>query len=275
MTMNIKKSVKNGISNGIFAYNRSFGSKALKKGNSRILMYHAIESPDIRKDKMCLAVPRETFRMHMQYLKENGFRVVGLLELADRITNNSPIPDKTVAITFDDGFKSILTNALPILKEFGFPATLFVNIYFVERKLPENLYWHGWETLSWHEIRSLYGAGMSIGSHGVTHRRLAGLNEKELKNEIADSRELIEKNINSRIYAFCYPHGAFNNKVKKVLSDNGFRYACSGIEGINNAHSDIFMLKRTEITAFDDMPIKFEKKLLGCYDWLGYIGVHR
>ena len=157
-------------------------------------MYHSVENADLAEDKMGLAVTPETFYMHMKYLKENKFTIIGLLELADRITGQSLLHEKSVVITFDDGYRSILTNALPILKEFGFSATLFVNIYFVERKLPERLYCHNWETLNWDEVRKLYEAGMLIGSHAVTHKKLTELNDEELKRELADSKELIERN---------------------------------------------------------------------------------
>ena len=116
--MAIKRALKDGISDCVFAYKKHFQSKLSLKRNCRILMYHSIENSDPKKDEMGLANPTDIFRMHMQYLKENEFHVIDLPDLVNRIKDNISIPDKSVVITFDDGFRSILTNALPLLKEF-------------------------------------------------------------------------------------------------------------------------------------------------------------
>ena len=220
---------------------------------------------------MGLAVPPPAFEMHMRYLKKNGFCVIGLADLARKIKSRLPIPRKSVAIAFDDGYRSILTNALPILKKFEFTATLFVNVYFLERKLPKHVYWHDWQTLNWDDLRKLHEAGISIGSHALTHRSLAGMNTEELIGEIDASRKTIEGKISSEVYAFSFPHGRYTSEAKSILKDRGFLCACSSVNGANDKNADIFALKRTEITAFDDSPLKFEKKILGCYDWLAYL----
>ncbi len=267
--MAFKKVLKDRISDLVFIYKKHSHSEFSQKKKCRILLYHSIERSDQKKDKMGLGAPPEIFRMHMQYLKENNFRIIDLPSLVKRINNNISIPDKSVVITFDDGYKSILTEALPIIKEFGFKAILFVNLYFVERKLPDHLFWHDWPTLNWGEINELYDAGVSIGSHAVTHNELAGLNDEELKKEIADSKELIERNINGKINTFSYPHGSFNEKVIEALKNNNYVCSCSSIEGTNDSQSNLFALKRTEITSFDNTQHKFEKKISGSYDWLG------
>lgn len=269
--MGMKRILKAKLSDCIFSCRKLNKSRLLKRKSCRILMYHSIENSDLSEDKMGLAVPPETFYIHMKYLKENKFYVIGLLELVSKIANRQLIPKKSIVITFDDGFRSILMKALPILKKLSFTATLFINIYFVENKMPKHLYWHDWQTLNWDEIKRLYEEGLLIGSHAVTHKKLTELNEEDLKNEIMGSRELIERNIRAKINTFSYPQGAFNKKVKEALRNNNFICSCSSIEGTNDSQSDLFALRRTEITASDDTPLKFEKKILGSYDWLGMI----
>ncbi|NQU94897.1 MAG: polysaccharide deacetylase family protein [Candidatus Omnitrophica bacterium] len=265
----IKRISKNIASNIIFARRRIAKSKILDKESCRILAYHAIESSDPSKDLMGLAVLPSVFEMHMRYLKEEGFCVIGLLDLAESLRKGIAPPKRSIVITFDDGYKSILTNAMPIVKKFDFKATLFVNIYFLEQKLPKHVYWHSWQTLDWGDLIKLGQAGFSIGSHALTHKRLTEIDREALIGEIAGSRETIEKNIHDKIYAFSFPHGKYTNETKNILKQEGFLCACSSVNGINDKNADIFTLKRTEITGFDDSPIKFEKKLLGCYDWLG------
>lgn len=268
----INRLVKDRLSDLVFVCRKLAGSAEHLKHGCRILMYHSIENSNPHKDKMGLAVPPDVFRMQMEYLKENGFHVIGLSDFARRTRQKSPIPERSVAITFDDGYRSILTNALPILQKQGFAATLFINIYFVDRKLSRDAYWCDWQTLSWDEVRKLSGDGMAIGSHGMTHRRLSGLSYDEISSEILRSKEIIENNIRRAVNEFSYPQGSFNEEAMKILQANGFVCACSSLCGINGKEPDMFALKRTEITAFDDTPVKFGKKVFGCYDWLSIAG---
>lgn len=272
--MSVKRIIRDRISDGVFGVKRLAKPIVLAQNSCRILMYHSIEDVDTAKDPMNLAVSPETFYMQMEYLKLNGFRVISLAELSGRIAEGAAIPPKSVTVTFDDGFRSILTHAFPVLKKFGFQATLFVNIYFIERKLPEDLYWRQWQTLNWGEVKRLHDEGLGIGSHAFTHRRLTSVEKGELEREIVTSKELIEKNIGSSVSTFCYPHGIFNAEVKKKVIDTGYHSSCSSIEGVNKAGSDIFALRRTEIFPFDDTPFKFEKKMLGSQDWLRFVRSH-
>lgn len=268
----INRYIKDNFSDLIFLFRRLTGSAESLKDGCRILMYHSVENSDSQTDRMGLAVSPDVFGMQMAYLKENGFHVIGLSDFAERMRRKLPIPERSVVITFDDGYRSILTNAFPVLKKHGFAATLFVNINFVERKLSRDSYWCDWQTLSWDEVRKLSGDGMSIGSHGMTHRRLSELSYDEILSEILRSKELIEHTINKSVGEFSYPQGSFNKDAMKILQNNGFVCACSSLCGINDNEPDIFALKRTEITAFDDTPVKFGKKVAGCYDWLSIAG---
>jgi peptidoglycan/xylan/chitin deacetylase (PgdA/CDA1 family) len=101
------------------------------------------------------------------------------------------------------------------------------------------------------------------------------MGKEELSFEVTRSKDIIEKNTGGPIRAFCYPHGAFDANVKEAVKSAGFGCASSGIEGVNTPGSDIFELRRTEITSSDDTELKFEKKLFGYHDWLGHLGVHR
>lgn len=269
--MAIKRIIKYKISDCIYYYKKYGHINSFNGGGARILLYHAIQECNFRTDKMGLAVPQDVFYMQMKYLKEEGFYVTGLSQLIDTIIYGRLIPEKSIAITFDDGYKSIFKNAFPILKEFNFSAALFINIFVIERRIPECFYWHAWDALSWEEIKALSSAGIAIGSHGYSHRGLDKLSEKELQYEISKSQDLIESRLGSKANTFSYPNGTFNRSVKNALKKNNFICSCSSIEGVNDAGSDIFALKRTEITAFDNTLYKFKKKISGCYDWLRFI----
>lgn len=267
----IKRFIKDGISEAALFLNKlqpDFGAN-----RCRILMYHSIEKCDLCIDRMGLAVHPDDFYMQMRYLSDNGFKVIGLDELSCFVSGKEHIPDKLVIITFDDGYRSILENAAPILKDFSFTAVLFLNIDFLEKKIPCNFYWHGWPILNWSEARLLAHAGVSLGSHGLMHRRLASFDEARINDEIAESKTRIEKNTGVIVNSFSYPNGSFDHRVKSALRQSGFVCACSSVEGFNTSVSDLFALKRTEITGFDTLKT-FKKKLSGSRDWLGYVKPH-
>ena len=266
--MNIKIFTKESIAGAIYLCKRCFGAHSGYKNNCRVLLYHSVGESDCRNDTMGLSVSEDVFYMQMKYLRDNKFFLMSLPELVDRIKNNVLFPDKSIAITFDDGYRSILTKAFPILKSFGFSATAFINVYFTEKRVAGDFYWERWDTLSWDEVAELHKDGLLIGSHALSHRRLGELSIKELEHEISISRDRIESRIKERIDAFSYPHGSFNKTVKDVLRRNKFTSSCASIQGCVSLKSDIFALRRTEITSFDNTSSKFQKKLLGCYDWL-------
>lgn len=268
--MKLKRFIKDCVSDVLFSCNKG-GWIRLNKGDFRILLYHSVEKRNTAVDTMGLAISPELFYAQMKYLKEKGANILSLPDLIARSMKRLPIPDKAVAITFDDGYRSVFTGALPILKEFGFTATVFINIYFLENKIADNQYYHDWGALSWEEVKQLYGAGLSIGSHAFTHGKLVGLSGQEIDYEVRQSKILIEDNTGIKINTFSYPHGSFNRRIKNIVKDSGFICSCSSIDGINNAKVDFYALKRTEICAFDSSLHKFEKKISGSYDWLGYI----
>ena len=229
-------------------------------------MYHTVERTAKESDPMGLAVPEDIFIMQMEYLKRNGFNVISLAELSEN--EKRDFPERSVAITFDDGYKGVFSSALPVLKRFAFTATLFVSVDFIERKLPPDLYWSGWPTLTWDDIRELKKEGISIGSHSVTHGRLDLMTGEAREKEVTGSKEIIGKKTGDTVDFFSYPHGSFNREVKEAVKKAGYRLAASSVEGINGADTDPFAVPRTEITAFDNTERKFELKLSGCYDWL-------
>ena len=269
--MDIKRHIKQRIADVVYLSKKCFGVQSCLKKSCRILLYHSVGEHDCKNDKMGLSVPTDIFYMQMKYLKDNGFHVISLPELINKIKNNAVFPDKSIAITFDDGYRNVLTKALPIINNFSFHVTVFINVYFIEKKISSDFYWKRWDILNWEEVLELHRNGIHIGSHALSHRRLSDLNTQELEQEVFISREHIEGRIKDRVDTFSYPHGSFNRAVKDVLKKNNFTSSCTSIEGNIGLRPDIFALRRTEITSFDDTCSRFERKLLGCYDWKRYI----
>ena len=122
-----------------------------------VLQYHHIST----ETPASTSTSPERFAMHLEYLDENGFEIVPLQDLVDQLATGKPLPDRTVAITFDDGYISIYDTAWPLLKEKGWPFTVFVNSEPHDQEKP--LF------MSWDQLRELHAAGATIANHSVSH----------------------------------------------------------------------------------------------------------
>jgi peptidoglycan/xylan/chitin deacetylase (PgdA/CDA1 family) len=157
--------------------------------------------------------------MHLDYLAEAGFDVVPLGSLIATLREGQPLPDKTAAITFDDGYISIYETAWPMLKERDWPFTVFVNTEPHDQNRP--LF------MNWDQLRELQAAGATIANHGTTHphllRRQPGHDEAQWKSwvtkEITDAQKRIAEEIGEAPMLFAYPYGEFDNAVLEIVGD--------------------------------------------------------
>jgi len=162
----------------------------------RVLMYHKVN--DLWPNPT--SVPTAVFAEQMALLGELGYTVVSLDVVRDHYVQGSPLPERAVLITFDDGYRDNLVNALPVLHEHGYPAVVFVPIAYLDdgRPLPheEPLRLLGVrnETVGWDELAELEAGGVRVESHGIGHRPLSELDQAEAAREIAISRLRLEAN---------------------------------------------------------------------------------
>jgi peptidoglycan/xylan/chitin deacetylase (PgdA/CDA1 family) len=183
-----------------------------------ILQYHHVSETTPR----VTSVTPAQFREQMQYLAENDFRVVPLTEVVDAIEHQRELPPKSVAITFDDGYRSIATTAHPILKEYGFPYTLFVAIEPIQKGFRE--------MMSWDELIGLSRQGASIANHSWGHehllRRLAKESEAQwltrIKANILRTEASIAEATGQNLKMLAYPFGEYNTALETMLSKQGF-----------------------------------------------------
>lgn len=202
------------------------------------------------------AIPPEKFKRQMHYLKYKGYSPVRLGELYEYLVNKNgglPLPPKPVVITFDDGYSDNYENALPILKEFNFPATIFfvsglvgkTNQWMKAEGFPERL------LMGWREISELGKNSITIASHTVNHQRLSYLNPEVAKNEIEDSKKFLEDKLGISINHFAYPYGDMNESIINMVRDSGYVTACSTRAGFNSRNVNLFELRRVEIYGTD------------------------
>jgi len=239
-----------------------------RKNKLVILRYHSIS--DYRRHEVNVKINR--FRQQMGFLAKN-FNPISLKESVADLRNNKQLPENAVVVTFDDGYKDNYTNAYPMLKEFSIPAIIFLSAGFIgtNKILPfdkgDNPAYNN--LLAWHEVREMAKGGIEFGSHTISHANLGGKGI-DIKSEIEDSKKIIEKELGGNVWAISYPFGLrrnFNQQTKYLACQAGYFCGCSAMNGVNDAHTDIFELRRIGIEASDTM-FTFRAKLNGALDLL-------
>lgn len=226
-----------------------------------VLMYHQVDTPcSDREQRFC--TPPEEFRRQIAWLNGAGYRAVGLEEVVAHVTGAIRLSDKAVHITFDDGFVGVLEHALPALKEYGIPSTLFAlpgqsggtNEWMWRREFPRRA------LLSKAQLRLLADEGMIIGSHTRTHVRLPEIPPQEARAEITGSKAELEDMLGREVVHFAYPYGMFDMDVRDMVASAGYRSACSTRSGFNRPGEDCFLLRRIDIFGTDRL-WEFRQKL--------------
>jgi len=164
----------------------------------------------------------DRFAMHLDYLEQAGFEVVGLQELVDAVAAGGPLPDRAAAITFDDGYRSIYEAAWPLLKRRGWPFTVFVNPAPHDNGSP--LF------MSWDQLREMSAGGATIANHTVNHPHLLehapGQDEaawqRRVAAEITGAQERIREEIGFAPLLFAWPFGEYDAALLELLGELGF-----------------------------------------------------
>ncbi|HTZ11643.1 MAG TPA: polysaccharide deacetylase family protein [Candidatus Margulisiibacteriota bacterium] len=231
-----------------------------------ILMYHSVnpvKNPYIRS----LIVSPESFRRQMRFLKERRYNVVTLKQLGELIASGGKIPPRTIAITFDDGYRDNYTYAFPVLKEYKIPATIFIIIDEVGRLVKDK---SGDDRLSWEEIRLMQDSGLiNFGSHTMGPKLLTEIkSEEELKRQIFLSKSILEGELGVPVYAFSYPEGRFNAKIRQMVMDAGYKMAVATKLKKDYTKNDVFALRRVRVSPNSDNLFVFWFETSGFYNFL-------
>ncbi len=186
-----------------------------------VLMYHHIQDEKTAKEKgqMSLTVTPDFFRKHLQYLKDNGYSVITMAELKNFFNSGVALPKKSATITVDDGYKDNYEVMYPILKEFGFKATVFVAT-----GLLNNPGYMTWDDLN--QMKDL----VYFGNHTWSHHSSAGTKEKQIEEIGLADKQLTEHGLNGD-KIFAYPYGAASKTAKEVLTTDSYQIAFTTVHG--------------------------------------------
>lgn len=215
----------------------------------KILMYHNVI---LGSSHNICDVSLKNFKRQMGYLFKYRYNVISLDDLQDYIYERKMIPAHSIIITFDDGMKGVYQFAFPIIKHYGFSATVFLISNFVGKKIIKN--GEAKEYLNYDEIKKMHKYGIQFGSHSLDHPILTDLPILDAKYQIKVSKRKLANDLDINIDYFCYPGGYFNEEVKNLAKGAGYKGACSTfVYGRNNKEADLFQLKRIGIYQSDSI----------------------
>lgn len=202
------------------------------RDSATVLMYHRFGESRYPSTNISI----EQFEAHLAHLAAGNYTVLKLDDIIVRLRAGELLPDRTVAITIDDAYLSVYTEAWPRLTEAGFPFTLFVASSPIDRELSGYM--------SWEQIRELQSSGVTIGSQTHTHPHMHRLSDEEVRAEISTSNGRFIEELGLRPELFAYPYGEYSQFVIDAVKDAGFRAAFGQNSGIMHSADDQFQLPR-------------------------------
>ncbi|MCH8868309.1 MAG: polysaccharide deacetylase family protein [Chloroflexi bacterium] len=209
-----------------------------------ILSYHAID-----EQRSPISVTPDAFRRQMQALSESRCNVITLGRLVNALRGDGELPDRSVAITFDDGFESTYKHAFPVLQSHGFAATVFAVAGYCGKlndwpSQPAGI--PRMQLMDWPQIAEMERHGIEFGAHTYTHPRLDQTPASDLEREIVHSKHVMEDKLGHAVDLFAYPYGRFNT-ISADMVGATYAGACTTRLGTVTEASDPLALERVEI----------------------------
>ena len=226
----------------------------------RVLFYHRVsDDPDP------LAIAPRRFAEQMAVLRDEGYRVVDVVEAGRLLSGREPL-DRVVALSFDDGYRDVAEHALPVLERHGFRATVFIATAVIDGTAHFTWYERQPPVLGWSDIAALdRGSAFTFEAHTLTHPNLTALAPAAAEREIAGSRSALEERLGRAVAGFCYPGGVYGERERELVARAGFAVATTCEPGANTWESDLLALRRTAIDGGDRLN-DFRAKLAGGHD---------
>ncbi len=240
-----------------------------------ILCYHGVTRRLTRpsQDPHGLHVRHHRFLAHLNYLKRH-YRIISLRDYLKTRREGRSLPDYSVVLTFDDGFRNFFTTAAPSLDREGVPVTLFLVTDWMREddSGQPNSSWSSGDDetyLSWTEVQALRrNSNLEFGSHTCSHSNLPLLSIEETDRELRDSYKVLASRLGERDpLPLAYPKGYYSTSIAQRAAQRGYTCALTTDEGLNDIHGDLFSLKRLLIGDDDAVPL-FAARVSGLIGWL-------
>ena len=228
--------------NVIKTYNSDFSKTDKLINDNRgipVLYYHSVHPNSTNE----VIITPELLKEHLSYLKDENYISLTMNDIRNYLMHNEPIPEKSILITFDDGYMDNYYNAFPILKDLNLKATIFC----VTSALDGNYY------LSEDAIREMSDYGIDIQSHTINHPNLNKLSYNDQLTEMINSKKALEKITNKEVYAIAYPFGDFNNDTIKAAKDAGYALGFTTKRGLSDREDNLLKLDRIYVSSNYDL----------------------
>jgi peptidoglycan/xylan/chitin deacetylase (PgdA/CDA1 family) len=230
-----------------------------------ILYYHHVGEKREPFGHRRLWTSRERFAEQLAYLAAAGYRCITLRDGLRLLRGEGGDASRTVVLSFDDGYDNFYQHAYPLLLQHGFAATVFV----VTRDIGGVSRWdEGFATalMDWTKIKEVHRHGIEIGSHTVSHPRLTTVPIESAQRELLQSRRELEDQLGAAAISFAYPYGNHSPLMQRLVSEAGYRLACSIRRGNLHAPEEMFSLKRVPVDDFTSLR-RFRRRLTAIYDF--------
>lgn len=250
-----------------FSYKYAWWKSAVDWKSPRVLMYHMVRDHIEGTKFNKLRVKPTEFEKQIAWMKAESFHFVTMRELQD---NWGKHPEKTVAITFDDGYLDNLENAFPVLEKYQAKATIYVVVdrhdrdWSIYKKAHHNSGELAREPkLNDVQVKQLSDSGLiEIGSHTMTHANLSKLDDVDCLKELTKSKYQLEALITKPVTSFAYPFGIYSQRDVQLARQAGYSNAVTTKEGIDNISPDFMQLQRIKISGKDSLfAVKLRLKL--------------
>lgn len=204
-----------------------------------VIYYHSVDKNADNE----LTITPDMLEEQLNYINDNNYITITMEELYEHLQKNKPIPEKSILITFDDGYMNNYTEAFPILKNLNMKATIFC----IGNSLDGSYY------LSEEAIKEMSDYGIDIQSHTVNHLHLDTLSYDEQLLELKNSKEILEKITGKEIISIAYPFGDYNEDTIKAAKNSGYKLAFTTNLGLSDRDDNIYELDRIYISSYYDM----------------------
>ena len=227
----------------------TFVTRAQSADHAVILLYHHVSDETPPSTSVSPAV----FRQHLDYLDAGGYAVLPLSRILKTLASGGSLPDKAVAITFDDAYQSVLDKAAPLLKRHGWPFTVFVST----RAIDEGYH----DYLSWDELRELITAGAEIGNHGYSHahlvRQIDGESPRQwharVEADIERARQELREQLGKTTNMFSYPFGEYSADLEEIVGSMGYFGIAQQSGAVGHGFDRLAVPRYPLATNYDDM----------------------
>ncbi len=189
----------------------------------------------------------------MKFLSSGRYNLVGLDLIEKYLNGQVSLPDKSIAVTLDDGYADNYFNGLHVLNRYSIPATIFLtagllghtNSWDHQKSYPKR------RLLTWDHVLEMQACGVCFGAHTMTHPNLLEIDLEKARWEIMESKRIIEGRLGSGVIHFAYPYGLFSDSITELVRQAGFGLACSTCSGFNRQGANPFLLRRIEVYGTD------------------------